>query len=257
MSNHRQVLGVDVGASGIKGGIVDTITGEMLTERLKIETPHPATPQAIASTFNELVKLHEWNGLIGCGFPAIIKEGVAKSAANIDPSCIGANFEEILSSKTGMPVLALNDADAAGIAEMRFGVGKGKRGVVMMITIGSGLGSGLFMDGKLVPNTEFGHLFLRGMDNVAEQYASSNAKKRDDLSYEVWGARFNEYLEHIDRLFTPDLVILGGGISRKFDKFAPLLNPKINVVAAELRNRAGTVGAAIYAKELYTEFHGG
>ena len=254
MENHRKVLGVDVGASGIKGGIVDTITGEMLTERLKIETPHPATPEAIASTFYDLIKLHQWNGLIGCGFPAIMKDGVARSAANIDPSCIGANFEELLSRKAGMPVLTLNDADAAGIAEMRFGVGKGKKGVVLMITIGSGLGSGLFLDGRLVPNTELGHLILNDM--VAEHYASSNAKKREDLSYEKWGKRFNDYLEHVDRLFTPDLFILGGGISRKFDRFEAYLNPNLNVVPAELRNRAGTVGAAIYAKELYEEFQG-
>ncbi len=254
MDNHIQVMGIDVGASGIKGGIVDTKTGEMLTERLKLETPHPATPDAIAETFHELIKLHKWNGLIGCGFPAIMKNGVAMSAANIDSSCIGTNFEEVLSEKTGMPVLTLNDADAAGIAEMRFGAGKGENGLVMIITIGSGLGSSLFMDGKLIPNTELGHLYLNDM--VAEHYASSSAKKRENLDYDVWGARFNEYLVHVNRLFSPDLFILGGGISRKFDRFEAMLDKSLNVVPAELRNRAGTVGAAIYAKELHAEFYG-
>ena len=246
--NH--ILGVDVGASGIKGAIVDIQTGELLTDRLKIETPHPATPEAIASTFKELINSHNWSGTVGCGFPAIMKKGVAHSAANIDPSCIGVDFEQLLSNTIGSPVYALNDADAAGIAEITFGGAIGKRGLVILITVGSGLGSAVFVDGKLVPNTELGHLFLKGMDIVAEKYASSKIKKEEDLDWNEWGPRLNQYLTHLKRLFSPDLLILGGGISRKFDRYEDYLQiDDLKISPALLRNNAGTIGAALYAKE--------
>lgn len=240
-------MGIDVGASGIKGAVVDIETGQLLNDRLRLETPDPATPEAMAATFAELVRLHNWNGLVGCGFPSIIKEGVAYSAANISEKWIGTNVVELLSIASGCPVEVLNDADAAGLAEMRFGLGKGEMGVVLLITIGSGLGSALFIDGKLVPNTELGHIFLRNQKNVAEQFASNNARKREDLSWEEWGIRFNEYLQNIERILNPDLILLGGGTSKRFDKYDSYITVRTPIKPAELLNAAGTVGAAIYA----------
>ncbi|MCB0549387.1 MAG: ROK family protein [Phaeodactylibacter sp.] len=244
---ERTILGIDVGASGIKGAVVDIETGQLLNDRLRLETPDPATPEAMAATFAELVRLHNWNGLVGCGFPSIIKEGVAYSAANISEKWIGTNVVELLSIASGCPVEVLNDADAAGLAEMRFGLGKGEMGVVLLITIGSGLGSALFIDGKLVPNTELGHIFLRNQKNVAEQFASNNARKREDLSWEEWGIRFNEYLQNIERILNPDLILLGGGTSKRFDKYDSYITVRTPIKPAELLNAAGTVGAAIYA----------
>lgn len=244
MQEHY-ILGVDVGASGIKGGVVDTQSGTLLNERLRLETPLPATPEAMAETFAELVRLHEWKGPIGCGFPAIVKHGVAHSAANISPEWIGKNIIEIFSLACGCPVEVLNDADAAGLAEMRFGLGKRVGGTVVLITIGSGLGSALFIDGRLVPNTEFGHLFLHGQ--IAELYASNNARKRENLSWEEWGQRFNEYLVYIERVINPDLILLSGGASKQFDKYEPYLTVEVSVKPAQLLNAAGTIGAAVYA----------
>ena len=245
---NNYALGVDVGASGIKGAIIDIRDGSLQTERYKFETPKPATPEAIAGTFNKLVKYHDWNGVIGCGFPSIIKNGVAHSAANLDPSCIGTNFSQLLSWKTGMPVYMLNDADAAGIAEVTFGKGKNQDGVVIMITIGSGIGTAFFIDGELLPNTELGHLYLKNMPLVVEKYASSAIKKNEDLNWEEWGARFKAYLVHLKRLFTPDLIIIGGGISRKFDKFEKFIEVEgLKMVPAQFQNNAGSIGAAMYA----------
>lgn len=243
----RKMCGVDVGASGIKGAIVNVENGELLTERMRLETPKPATPQAMAKTFAELIKLLKWEGPIGCGFPSIIKKGVAYSAANIDKSWIGTNVSAVFGNATDQPVFVLNDADAAGLAEVSFGQGKGIEGVVLVITVGSGLGSALFVDGKLIPNTELGHLFLKGHKEVAEYYASSAARKREELEYDEWGKRLNEYLTHVERLISPNRIILGGGISRKFDKFQHELLLKTPVVPADFRNKAGTVGAAMFA----------
>ena len=245
--SDKTMVGVDVGAAGIKGAIVNLETGELLTERHKLPTPKPATPQAMADTFAELIKVLDWNGPIGCGFPAIIKKGVAHSAANIDKSWIGINVEALFSNACGCPVKALNDADAAGIAEMAFGKGKGVDGVVLLVTIGSGLGSALFVNGQLVPNSELGHIYLKGEEKVAEFKASSAAKKREDISYEIWGKRLNDYLVHLDRIFSPDRVILGGGISRKFEKYSSYITTNVDVVPADLRNNAGSIGAALYA----------
>ena len=242
-----KVLGIDIGASGVKGAIVDTDTGEMLSERLRLETPTKSTPAAVAQTVKELCGMLNWkDGVIGVGFPAIVKRGVALSAANIDKSWINTSITEVMSKSTNCPVIALNDADAAGIAAMEFGGGKGEEGVVMFLTIGSGIGSALFYDGELVPNTELGHLFFEGM--VAEHYASNNARKKFDLSWEDWGTRFNKYLKHINRLFTPDLVLLGGGVSKKYEKYEKFFTVKMNVRPAELKNDAGIIGAAYYAQ---------
>lgn len=240
------VLGVDVGASGIKGSIVDINAGELVSERLRLPTPKPSLPETMAETFQILVNELNWSGPVGCGFPAIVKNGVALSAANISKQWIGRDVSGLFSQSTGLPVYVVNDADAAGVAEMVHGAGKGKQGVVILITIGSGLGSALFIDGKLVPNTELGHLFLRNM--VAEHYASNSARKNFDLSWEVWGRRFNEYLQHLERLFVPDMLILSGGISKRFKNYEQFLNTEAPVVPAHLLNNAGIVGAALNAK---------
>ena len=243
-----KVLGIDIGASGIKGAIVDTEVGEMISERIRLDTPQPATPEAVAKTVKELVEQIGWKegGLIGVGFPAIVKKGVAYSAANIDKSWIGTSITESLSKATNSPVIAVNDADAAGIAAMKFGLGKGEDGVVFLITIGSGIGSALFLDGELVPNTELGHFQLEGM--LAEHYASNNARKKFDLSWEEWGNRFNVYLKSLNRLFSPDLVLLGGGVSNKIEKYKDYLTVEMNVKPAKLKNDAGIIGAAYYAE---------
>ncbi|MFK7933010.1 MAG: polyphosphate--glucose phosphotransferase [Saprospiraceae bacterium] len=244
----NQVLGIDIGGSGIKGAVVDLNTGELVTERMRLLTPQPAVPKAVAETVKELVKKIGWEGKpIGCGFPAIIQHGVAKSAANIDDAWIGTNAAQLLTKATGCPVAVLNDADAAGFAEMRFGVGMDEDGVAMLITIGTGLGSALFMDGQLVPNTEFGHLKFKG--DIAENYASNRIRKEHDLSWQEWGNRFNVYLKHLERLFTPDLIILGGGVSKKHEKFSKYIDAEARVIPAKLLNNAGIVGAAMYAHE--------
>jgi len=245
MDQSNIVLGIDIGGTGIKGAPVEITAGRLLADRKKILTPKPATPAAVAETFRDLVEFHKWQGLIGVGFPAIIKEGIAHSAANIDKSWVGVNVEKLLSDAVGCPVVAVNDADAAGVAEIQFGGGEGVKGTVLLITIGSGLGSALFVDGKLVPNSEFGHLFLKG--DIAEKYASNWAREHNELSWEDWGKRFNEYLHHVNRIISPDLILLGGGASKQFDSFSSVIDVSIKVMPAQHRNGAGTIGAAIYA----------
>jgi polyphosphate glucokinase len=241
------VLGVDVGGSGIKGGLINIDTGEMISERHRLETPKPATTKAVTATFGELVRHFEWTGPVGVGFPAIIRQGTAQSAANIDKSWIGAPVELLFKNVSQCQVYALNDADAAGVAAMHYGIGKGRMGVVLLLTIGSGIGSALFIDGKLVPNTEFGHIYMKGHKEVAEKYCSGNARKQEELSWTEWGQRFNEYLEYLDRLLSPDLVILGGGGSKHWDKYAEEITVDVRVKPAGLLNKAGSVGAAYYA----------
>ncbi len=245
---HAQiVLGIDIGASGIKGALVDVRRGSLASERLRLPTPQPASPKNVTKVVVELVEKLEYEGeVVGCGFPAIIKKGVAWSAANISKKWIGQDVEALFSEATGKRFTVLNDADAAGIAEMRFGKGIGHEGTVILITIGSGLGSAVFTDGHLVRNTELGHVYLHGM--LAEQYASNNARKRDELSWKEWAKRFSEYLNHIERLFSPNLVILGGGGSKKWEEFHRYLKTKAQVVPATLGNEAGIIGAAWYAR---------
>jgi polyphosphate glucokinase len=254
MIDNNNVLGIDVGASGIKGAIVDTSTGKLLTDRIKISTPKPATPSAVAAVVQELILKLDYSGsFLGCGFPAIVKHGVANSAANIDPDWIGLNIETLFQKTTRQSVFALNDADAAGMAEMRFGKGKGKSGTILLITIGSGLGSALFIDGHLVPNTEFGHLHFHGL--IAEHYISNTARKKYEMTWPGFGRRFNEFLHHVNRILSPDLVILGGGISNSFDLFAPYIDVNMAVTPAKMFNNAGIIGAAIYAKERFANKH--
>lgn len=244
------MLGVDVGGSGIKGGLVNIETGEMIGERFRLETPKPSHPDAVAEVFSKVIEHFEWTDVIGCGFPSVVKNGVTYTAANIDKGWIGVNAAEILSEACGQEVFVRNDADLAGLAELTFGVGKEhQNGVVLLITIGSGLGSALFINGHMVPNTEFGHLYLKGQDSIAEHYAADSARKREDLSWKAWGNRFNEYLEHINFLFSPNLIILGGGASKKFAKYKEQLKVKTKVIPASLLNSAGIIGAAYFAHQ--------
>ena len=246
-----QVLGIDIGGSGIKGAPVDIATGEFLAERVRIETPQPSLPDAVGNTVAELARQFDWKGPIGCTFPAIMKHGVAFSAANVDKSWIGTDAQALISKKTGCPTLVINDADAAGLAEMSFGAGKGRMGVTMMLTFGTGIGSALFLDGRLVPNTELGHLEIRGKQ--AEHRASARIREEKDLSWEAWAERVNEYLQYVEFLFSPDLFIIGGGVSKKYDKFFPFLKLQAEIVPAYFRNDAGILGVAYAASLLPTE----
>lgn len=247
MKKDNIILGVDIGGTGIKGGLIDITKGEMISERHRLATPKPATPEAVAETFADLVAHFNWEGPIGVGFPAIVSHGVAQSAANIDKSWVGTNIEKLLSEACGCHVHVLNDADAAGVASMHYGAGKGEMGVVFMLTIGTGIGSALFIDGTLVPNTELGHLYLKGQDQVAEKMISKAARKAQGLSWKEWGPHFNQYLLHLQRLFSPDLVILGGGGSKNFDEFKDAITTNFRVKPAGYLNKAGSVGAAYYA----------
>lgn len=247
---EQQILGVDVGASGIKGAIIDVRTGELLTERLRFPTPDPSTPDEMAKVFAQIAKEMEWQGPIGCGFPAVIKKGVSYTASNIEKTWIGTDVANLFGRATGgSEVFVLNDADAAGMAEMRFGEGKDKMGTVVLITIGTGLGTVIFLNGKILPNSEFGQIFLKGHQHIAEWYASNSAKKREDLSWETWAKRFDEYLQQMEILLSPDLFILGGGTSKYFDQYKDCFTVPTKIVPAQLLNNAGMVGAAVYAWE--------
>jgi polyphosphate glucokinase len=247
-----QMLGVDIGGSGIKGCLVDTKTGELIGERHRLVTPQPATPAAVAHTLKALVEHFQWKGPVGCGFPATIHNGIAKSAANIDKSWIETDAAHLFADVTGLPCHVLNDADAAGLAEMRFGTGKDRsKGVIILITVGTGIGTAVFVNGQLLPNTELGHLMLEGM--VAEHYCSDAVRKREDLSWGRWGKRFNKYLARLEFLFSPDLFILGGGSSSKLDKFIDKIETRAPLVAAANLNQAGIIGAALHAAELSLE----
>lgn len=240
-----EILGIDVGGSGIKGALVDVKKGEMVSERYRIETPQPATPKAVAKTINNILKHFDYNGPFGVGFPSAVQHGIARIASNIDESWVGMNVPELFEEKTGCKATVLNDADAAGIAEMAFGEGKGRKGVVMIITVGTGLGSALFTEGVLVPNQELGLIMLNGM--VAEKYASDAARQENGLKWKKWGDRFNEYLLRLEFLNRPDLFIIGGGASKKFKKFSDRITVNADVVPAQLLNQAGIIGAAVAA----------
>jgi polyphosphate glucokinase len=241
------VLGVDIGGSGIKGAPVNTDTGELLAERLRIPTPEGAKPEPMAQTVAEVAKHFEWTGPIGVGFPSVVRGGRVYTAANIHKSWIGTDIDSLLTSVTGCPTRAINDADAAGLAEMKFGAGKDRHGTVILITIGTGIGTAIFTGGKLLPNTEFGHLLIRGKD--AERRASDAARQEKEMSWEKWAGRLNEYLLEMERLFWPDLIILGGGISKEYEKYLEYLTVKAEVTPARFLNLAGIVGAGLAACE--------
>ena len=243
MSSNK-ILGIDVGGSGIKGAVVDVETGKLTVERHRIATPHPATPENIANIIKKIAGHFDYEGKIGVGYPAVIKNGIIRTATNIDKSNIEIDANELFSKITGNEVCVINDADAAGIAENGFGHGKNVGGTVLFITVGTGIGSALFVNGKLVPNTEFGHLFMHnGM--IAEKYTSDLTRKSEDLKWSKWGNRFNKYLQHLELLLSPKLFIVGGGVSKKMDKFKDSITVNTPVKPAMLRNEAGIIGAAM------------
>ena len=241
-----QIFGVDIGGSGIKGAPVDLDSGELAAERYKVATPQPSAPDAVADAVAEVVGHFGWTGPVGMTFPGVVTAGVTRTAANMDKRWIGLDTHALLGARLGLPVTVLNDADAAGIAETAFGAGRDRDGTVILLTFGTGIGSAVFTDGRLVRNTELGHLELHGRD--AETHASSKAKEDEDLSWAHWARRVQKYLAHVEMLFSPDLFIIGGGVSREADRFLPLIEGiRAEIVPATLRNSAGIVGAAMTA----------
>ena len=250
------VLGIDIGGTGVKGALVDLGTGELVTERVRIPTPQPATPEAVAQVVEQIAKqLMDAGGAgagvgespIGIAIPAVAQRGVARSAANIDRSWVDVDVDALFTERLGRPVHVVNDADAAGVAEGHYGVAKGVDGLVILTTLGTGIGSAFLLDGKLMPNSELGHLEIDGYD--AEKRAAQSAKKREGLSYEEWAVRLQRYYSHVEALFWPDLFVVGGGISKSSEKFLPLLDLRTPILPAQLRNQAGIVGAAWLARE--------
>jgi polyphosphate glucokinase len=242
-----QILGIDVGGSGIKGAPVDTETGKLLGERIRIKTPDKAEPEPVAEVAAQIAQSFDWKKSIGIGFPAPIKNGIVMMAANVSEKWIGINADELFTSITGCPCKVGNDADVAGLAEMTFGAGKDQTGTVIMITLGTGIGTAIFSNGQLLPNTEFGHLEINGRD--AEHQASDAARQRKDLSWKKYAKRLNRYMMTMERLFWPDLFIIGGGISKVHEKFIPLLTVQAKVVPAQFQNEAGIVGAALFMRD--------
>ncbi len=242
-------LGIDIGGSGIKGALVDTEKGELVTERLRIPTPQPAKPTAVIEVLKQIVDHFEYSGPIGVGLPGVVINGVVHSAANIDDEWLNFPGQQAMAEATGCPVKLANDADVAGVAVMRFGAGKGKSGTVMIFTLGTGIGSAVFVDGRLVPNTELGHLYLRNMKKDAENYAAERIRETKNLSWKEWGQRLDKYFKHIEFLFSPELIIVGGGVSKKHEEFLHYIQTRAPIIPAELRNEAGIIGAAVLAAE--------
>jgi polyphosphate glucokinase len=240
-----RVLGIDIGGTGIKAAPVDVAAGRPAADRVKLPTPRPATPDAVRPVVRQLVDQFAWQGPIGITFPGVVSAGMIRTAANLDPGWIGVNGPAFLGEAAGQPVTVLNDADAAGIAEMRFGAGREQQGTVLLLTLGTGIGSALFYNGVLIPNTEFGHIEIGGKD--AEARASERVREEEDLSWGKWAGRVDTYLDKMEALLSPDLIIIGGGISKKSSKFLPRLTLKARVVPAVLLNDAGIVGAAMAA----------
>ena len=239
------IIGIDIGGSGVKGAPVDVAAGKMAGERYRIPTPQPSGTRQVVETAREVAAQFGAAERIGVTFPGVVLNGVTRTAANMDPSWIDAPATQLFADALGTRVVVLNDADAAGIAEMEFGAGRGQRGVTIMLTFGTGIGSAVFLDGKLVPNTELGHLELHGHD--AEDRASDRAREEDNLDWPHWAHRVQSYLQHVEALFSPDLFIIGGGVSKKADRFLPLIKLRTRTVPAALQNEAGIIGAAVAA----------
>jgi polyphosphate glucokinase len=241
-----QILGIDIGGTGIKGALVDTEIGELVTERYRLLTPQPAKPKKVAPVVTEIVRHFGWHGPVGCGFPAVVKHGIVYTAANVSNKWIGTNAAELLSEATQCPVTMINDADAAALAEMRFGAGRDQKGVVLLVTLGTGIGTAIFVSGQLLPNTELGHIEIEGRD--AEEWAAEIVRKEQALSWKKWGQQVDKYLRAMEALIWPDLIIIGGGASKKHTKFFSQFTVQTRVVPAEMLNEAGIVGAALAAE---------
>ncbi|MEV4702160.1 polyphosphate--glucose phosphotransferase [Actinoplanes sp. NPDC049316] len=241
------ILGIDIGGSGVKGAPVDTVRGELLAERVRVPTPQPSDVASVVEAVAEVAGQFGDYDRVGITFPGVVVDGVTRTAANVDKSWVDAPAARLFSDRLGKPVSVLNDADAAGVAEVAFGAGLDQRGLVMMLTFGTGIGSALFLDGTLVPNTEFGHLELDGKD--AELRASDRAREQEDLSWEKWAGRVQDYLRHVEMLLSPRLFVVGGGVSKKSDKWLPLLEISTPIVPAALLNNAGIIGAAVTAEQ--------
>lgn len=242
-----QILGIDIGGSGIKGAPVDLKREEFLAERFRVETPRPATPEAVAQSVQKLVDHFNWKGPIGFGFPTVIVNGQAKAYGNMHPDWMGVQIDKLFKKQTGLPCTVINDADAAGLGEMRYGAGRDKTGLVAVITVGTGIGSGLFYNGKLIPNFELGSIPYK--KQAIEKYAANSVRKKEGLSYLEWAERFNFFLENVELLCTPDHYILGGGISKYMDEFKHALTTKIPIEPAKTQNHAGIIGAAFASME--------
>lgn len=248
MSGKKHLgFGIDIGGSGIKGAPVDLHKGKFADDRLRIPTPQPSTPEAVAKVVGEILDHFKWSGEFGCTFPAVVQHGVTQTAANVDPAWIGADARSTLKQATGRKALVVNDADAAGVAEVEFGAAAGHKGTVLVVTLGTGIGSALIASGKLVPNTELGHLEIDGYD--AEKRAADSAREREDLDWEAWGGRLTRYFQHVENLLWPDLIVVGGGVSKKFDKWSEYVSTRTEIVPAALLNDAGIIGAALLAHE--------
>jgi len=246
----NSVLGIDIGGSGIKGAIVNVKTGEMTTDKYRIPTPEQSTPEAVVKTIRQIAKKFEWEGPIGVGFPGVILHGVVKTAANVDDGWLNVHLENLLEKQTGSKNVAVNDADAAGLAEMKFGAGRKNKGVVIMLTVGTGIGAALFTQGKLSPNCEWGDICLRGGIDNAEKWASDAARKNYDLTWEEWIQRLTTYIQYIENMFWPDLIIIGGGFAKKLEKKGVPFETRTKIVPAQLLNEAGIIGAAVAARKL-------
>ena len=242
-----EILGIDIGGTGIKGAVVDTITGELSSERLRVPTPKPATPESVAAELETFLKTFDWKGPVGISFPTVIKNGKAMQYGNLDKSWQYTQIDTLFKSKTGHDFYIVNDADAAAMGVMEFGVGKDQMVLVITITLGTGIGSGVFFDGKLLSNFELGRMYGRKGD-IMESFAADSARKREDWSFKAWAKRVNFFLNHVEKTFNPDLIIIGGGVSKKMDKFEQYIDLNTPLKAAELKNNAGIIGAAIFAK---------
>ena len=236
-------FGIDIGGSGVKGAPVDLTTGELAAERLRIATPTPSTPEAVAGTVRQILDHFDWQGPFGCTIPGVVQNGVVRTAANIDKSWLDTDGDALFEEVTGRPCHLLNDADAAAVAETALGAAAGRPGLVIVATMGTGIGVGLIHDGVLIPNAELGHLELDGRD--AESHAAASARDREDLSWKQWAPRVEHYLRHLENLLWPDLFVIGGGVSRKHEKWLPLVDIRTPIEVARLRNTAGIVGAAL------------
>jgi polyphosphate glucokinase len=244
-----EALGIDIGGTGIKAARVDTQSGELLTERVRVKTPDPSTPEAVLEVIRDVVARLQYQGPVGCGFPGVIRSGVIHTAANVSKKWIGVRADEMMGRATGLPFTLANDADVAGMAEMRFGSGQGRNGLVIMLTFGTGIGTAFFMDGVLVPNVELGHMEIGGKQ--AEKWASERVRIEEKLGWKRWAGRVSLYLSRLHAYFWPELFIVGGGASKRFEKFGRYLKVPCEVVPAELRNRAGVIGAALLAARGY------